>query len=485
MYQSVVVHIKFIVQSRFARSLVSILFLMLTLFVFAACSDGGGDNASGGGAQKVDWDSVYLPFDIGAVYDNEVYVRSGADAAVADGSAARPYADLRSAATSSSVKPGTVVRVMAGRYETGFGFRMPRKEGSLEQPIAFVAQGEVILGPEVFDSNSGPSQLAQFSDAAYLVFDGFIVEHARTNGLNFDDAGSYETPGHHLVFRNMHFRNVGDNGDEDCLKLSGVDNVAIINSEFENCGEQGSAIDMLGCHNVLIAGNYFHDTVDAVQIAGGSSHVVIHGNRFADVSGRAISAGGSTTNPTWLRPSDVAHEAARIDMLANVFERVGGLNEAAVVFSGCDGCRFFNNTMIEPNSWVVGIVQENTALTPSRDGLFVNNIIVFNTLDLRSNSYVNVGAGTEPGSFVFGSNLWYALDNADFSGPPIDSSIPAEFGSIIQQDPDFANANNGNYRVSKGSPAVGKGRSVEIDQFVDYRAKQYNMAVDIGAFAAN
>ena len=106
-----------------------------------------------------------------------------------------------------------------------------------------------------------------------------------------------------------------------------------------------------------------------------------------------------------------------------------------LAFVGCDGCSFIQNTIIEPHTWVARILQESTdaRFVPSRNGVFVNNVIVFNTADLRT--FVNVGGGTAPETFTFGSNLWYAMDDPGFTGPMLTDGIPAETGSVIQMDP--------------------------------------------------
>ena len=175
----------------------------------------------------------------------------------------------------------------------------------------------------------------------------------------------------------------------------------------------------------MISGNYFHDTAqNGVQAKGGSADTIIHGNLFARIPARGVNAGGSTGLP-YFRPSDAPYEAANIRILSNVFVDNGAMGGAAVAYVGCDGCTFAHNTVISPQTWVVRILQESTdpRFVPSRDGLFVNNVVVLDTGDIRT--FVNVGGGTAPETFTFANNLWYATnEGAGWGGPSYGSGIP-------------------------------------------------------------
>jgi hypothetical protein len=313
----------------------------------------------------------------------------------------------------------------------------------------------------------------------YVVLQGLSVRNGFPHGINIDDGGDYSSPAEHIILRDMEIRDVGMGGNSDCLKMSGVDNFHILDSEFSNCN-QGEAIDMVGCHDGVVAGNYFHDIVlNAVQTKGGSADVLIHGNRFVDVTARAINAGGST-GLQYFRPIDATHEAARIRMTGNLFLRT---NNAAVAFVGCDTCVFAHNTIVEPSGYVARILEEQTARGPGSNGQFINNIVVFNTADLGSTP-VNVGGGTLPGSFTFGWNLWYALDDAGYSGPTYFGGLPAEQGSVIQQDPVFVNRAGGDYHLQAGSPAIAQATSVPGGVLADFDGRDYADPAAIGAFAA-
>jgi hypothetical protein len=221
-----------------------------------------------------------------------------------------------------------------------------------------------------------------------------------------------------------------------------------------------------------------------VQTKGGSSDVLIHANVFADIPGRAVNAGGST-GLEYFRPLDAPYEAARIRVLGNVFVRNGAVGGASIAYVGCDGCVFAQNTIVEPRSWVARILQENTAarFAPSRHGLFVNNIVVLKLADLRA--IVNVGPGAAPETFVFGSNLWHALDRgADWTGPALAGPIAPESGSVIQRDPVFADRAGGDYHIPLNSPARAAGRKPDFEPAPDFDGRCWSDPPAVGAFEA-
>lgn len=55
---------------------------------------------------------------------------------------------------------------------------------------------------------------------------------------------------------------------------------------------------------------------------GLGSDIVIHANRFMEVTARSVNLGGHTGAP-YFRPLDAPFEAARIQVLGNIFYRSG------------------------------------------------------------------------------------------------------------------------------------------------------------------
>lgn len=412
--------------------------------------------------------SLRAPIDEGVTYTNELYVAEGGDDGN-DGSSGAPLATIRAAADRAT--PGTRITVRAGTYPA---VNLGTVQGTDGAPIAFVADGNVII-----DASSGNGWA--MSDAAYVVIEGFRIENAMVHGMNLDDGGDYSTPAHHLVLRDLTVVDAGSGGNNDCIKMSGVDDFWVIGSDVSGC-DMGEIIDMVGCHRGVIRGNYFHDTVqNGVQAKGGSADTVIHGNIFENIPGRSVNAGGSTGEP-FFRPLDAPHEAANIRVFSNVFINSGA---SAIAYVGCDACVFAHNTLIRPQRWIARILQESTQprFVPSRDGLFVNNLIVHDTSDVSA--YVNVGPNAAPETFTFANNLWWATDQgAGWGGPSIDGSIPAETGAVIQMDPQLVDVPGGDYRLQSGSPAIGAARMESFPLPPDYDGRCYGEPASIGAFAA-
>lgn len=393
-------------------------------------TDGGnnttGNNATNNGTGNNANPACALPepFDIGATYTNEVRVEPG------DGLEAA----LRDAT------PGTRITLAAGEHAGNVG--VTGVQGTADAPIAIVGED----GAEVVGGQTG----IQLSDPAYVVFENFTLRDASANGFNIDDGGGYDTPAHHVVFRNVTVRNIGDGGNQDCIKLSGLDDFYIEGVDVSGCS--GQAIDMVGCQHGVITSNDIHDTPGAgVQAKGGTADVLVHANRFVDVAGRSINLGGST-GLEFFRPIDAPHEGARILAYSNVFVRP---DEAAVAYVGCDACEVINNTIVDPQRWVARILQETTdaRFVPSRDGIFANNIVVFRSSVLRT--YVNVGPDTSPETFMFRDNLWWDLDDPNFGGPTYSDGIPAP-QNVTVADPGIA-ADGSDVTIDPASPAAGAG----------------------------
>jgi hypothetical protein len=80
----------------------------------------------------------------------------------------------------------------------------------------------------------------------------------------------------------------------------------------------------------------------------------------------------------------------------------------------------------------------------------INNLIYYSRGNLVDDVYT--GPDTEPETFVFSHNLWYAHDAPDDSAPALPAS---ETGAVIGQDPAFL---PGGHAIGPGSPAAGAGR---------------------------
>lgn len=337
------------------------------------------------------------------------------------------------------VTPGDTIRFQKGVYPGGQSIK--DLKGTVKDWITIYAS--------VSDSVliRGGTTSWQFTDPAYLRVEGFIFDEQTANGLNVDDGGDYSTPAHHLVFRNCIFRNIKASGNNDLLKLSGLDHFEITGCKFLNGSPGGSGMDMVGCHQGLIESCEFENQgSNSVQAKGGSQYIRIFRNRFINGGQRAVNLGGSTGLP-YFRPMDVPFEAANLEVYSNIF--IG--SDSPVAFVGCINSRVINNTIFKPGRWVVRILQENTnpRFVQCGENTFSNNLIHYGNLRTET----NVGGNTRPGTFLFSGNFWF-----DFlAGQPHLPLIPVNDSTIVfGVNPGFLDAENRNFRLKKDSPAQGK-----------------------------
>jgi hypothetical protein len=296
----------------------------------------------------------------------------------------------------------------------------------------------------------GGTSVLNLSDVAYLHLRDLILEKGTTNGLNIDDQGTYDTPSHHLTLSNLLVRDIGSTGNQDGIKLSGVQQFRVENTTIQNWGQSGQGVDMVGCHDGVIENSIFRHTNPAgtagVQAKGGSSTITIRNNRFENVGGRAIQAGGST-ELQYFRPQGATYEAKNILIERNVI--IGSV--AAITFVGVDGATARYNTIYRPSEWVVRILQETTApgFVPSRNGVFTDNLVVFRSDELQT--AVNVGPNTAPETFQFARNWWYCLDAPSRSQPTLTTP---EVGGTYGIDPLFVDPAGGDFHLRNTSQAT-------------------------------
>ena len=107
-----------------------------------------------------------------------------------------------------------------------------------------------------------------------------------------------------------------------------------------------------------------------------------------------------------------------------------------------------------------------------RDGVFVNNVVVFDRSALST--YLNIGPNTAPETFTFASNLWYAWDDPAQSEPNLPT---AESNGIYGVDPELGPG----YRLGPTSPATDAGHWTHWT-WGDLSGNCYSDTPSIGAF---
>lgn len=377
------------------------------------------------------------------------------------------YPNLNAAV--NAVEPGDTILIHTGMYPGGLFF------GNLQgQPGAWIsirnAPGEMV----VFQ---GGNNAIQLSDPTYLHISGLIFQGQTGNGFNLDDGGTYDSPAHHVVFENCTFRDMAAAGNNDLLKLSGLDHFQIVRCTIQNGAAGGSGIDMVGCHHGLIQDCYFENLgSNAIQAKGGCEDIQIERSFFRDGGQRTLNIGGST-GLAFFRPDTAHFEAADIRVYGNII--IGSW--AAVAYVGAVNVRVENNTIYNPENWVIRILQET--VDPDRflecgDNTFHNNIVY---LDHNLGTETNIGPNTRPETFSFSNNLWFNSALPNWSGPDIPTPDPA---MVLNQDPLLEDPGMDDFHIPPGSPAAGAGLG-PAGTALDFYGQGYADPPAIGAAEAN
>lgn len=379
----------------------------------------------------------------------------------------QPYPTLSAAA--GVAQPGDTLLLHDGTYPGGL--YIANLKGLPDQWITIRnAPGATV----VFE---GGNNAVQFTDPAYLHIEGLIFQHQTGNGLNMDDGGSYDTPAHHIILEGCVFRDMAVSGNNDLLKLSGLDYFEVRSCQFQNGSAGGSGIDMVGCHFGTISGNRFENMgSNAIQSKGGCENLRIAGNFFKNCGQRTLNIGGST-GLEFFRPDTAHFEAARIQVFSNIF--LGSV--APIAFVGAVEVDVAHNTIYRPDKWAIRILQETvdtSRFLPCGNNLFRNNIVVLS----NANPVVtNIGPYTAPETFTFSNNLWFQADNPNWSGP----NLPVtETNPVLNQDPLLEDPVQENFSIPPGSPAAGQGLPL-IEPKQDYLQQFFANPPAIGAIEAN
>lgn len=317
----------------------------------------------------------------------------------------------------------------------------------------------------------GGTEGIHLSRVSHIRIDYLMLEGQTGNGINIDDGGVFDVPSHNVSLNFCQFRDMDATGNNDLLKLSGLDTFMIWGSTFERGAAGGSGIDMVGCHMGLIEQNLFQDLgSNAIQAKGGTRGVRILRNKFVDCGERSINLGGST-GLAFFRPQDAPYEAADILVRSNLF--IG--SRAPIAYVGSVRVLVENNTIWRPGRWAVRILQEtvDTArFLAAGESVFANNIVV---VDQNLARLVNVGPNTRPETFVFTNNLFFSLDDP---APAWDQLPGLVFDNLWDMNPQLTDTTY--FRLSHTSPAIGSGREHSEEAF-DFFGDEFHVPPAIGA----
>lgn len=374
-------------------------------------------------------------------------------------------------AAGPTLSAGDTALILDGVYIDGTQF-LEDVHGSSASPIIIMSSSE---HGAIFQ---GGTEAIHLINCSHLEIHDLVIEEQTGNGINIDDGGDYTTPTHQITVQNCIFRNLAGTGNNDLLKLSGLDSFQISLCRFINGSPGGSGIDMVGCHHGVIQDNYFDQAgTSGIQAKGGSQHILMQRNVLKDMGQRALNLGGSTGlqffRPPLSNPIENAFEAADIQVYSNVF--IGSWSPIAYV--GCVRVKVVNNTIYEPENWVIRILQETTepGFLLCSDNEFRNNIIYLSQ-DLTE---VNIGPNTQPATFIFTNNLWYNASSNSWS-----PALPVTDSNQVLGDPLLNNPTQEDFSIPPNSPAVEAGINLP-EPSSDFLMNTYHVPPSIGAFEGN
>ena len=368
-------------------------------------------------------------------------------------------------------RPVTVI-VKSGTHSTSTSFDASLLQRTAEAPLRILGEdGAGFDNPEPGTTSAAFYMLgASYVVVENLSFRGGVSPFRIDADTGFDN--------HHIVLRDLV---VPGDDDSECIRLYNLRDVHVIGSETIGC-EIG--LRLLRVRNGWALGNTFRDAAGVgVSVEGSSEDVLIHGNQLLSLGGFGVVLGGSA-----IRPAGATHEAHRVYVVGNILRSIGASDTGSMLFGSCDGCVFAHNTMIDPQAFITRILQTSDAPGPSQDGLFVNNLIVFDVTDVIG--YVNlderVDAAIAPETYTYGWNLFVPNDTS-FAGFTTPSPVPPDTTSTVVESAGFVDPGGtepSSYRLAAGSPARGAGMAFEYGTFdpPDFRSLCFAMPPSIGAF---
>ena len=191
---------------------------------------------------------------------------------------------------------------------------------------------------------------------------------------------------------------------------------------------------------------------------------------------RSLNLEGANTGAAFFRPFGANYEAADIDGICATSSSEA---RRPLPTWSSQGVRVWNNTIYRPGKWVIRILQESADTSfyqAAAYGEFVNNLAI---VDNSLSTATNVGPNTNAASFLFAHNLWFHLDQPNWSGPYLPSM---EINGKIQMDPMLLDPVIGDMHPTENSPAIHVGTVQPEDDWNDFDSVSFHAPASIGAF---
>ena len=243
-----------------------------------------------------------------------------------------------------------------------------------------------------------------FYNCSYIMVDGIMAQGAGTStsaGNNIEFPNS-----HHMILKNSYSGPTTNTGNADGLKFADSNNILVYRCSVEDWGAGGgSAVDLIGTTDSLMMRNRFiyhpvGSSSHSFAPKRDSVHMGFYKNYFEDGGGRAQQFGGCCAS--------VGPEAWDQVSMGNVIEN----SEASVAYVSCTDCLFSYNTLIEPESYVMRILNESGY--GSDYNTFKRNLVYYGNITVQG-----IGSGNNAASFTYERNYWYKWTNPGSSIPTL------------------------------------------------------------------
>jgi len=396
----------------------------------------------------------------GAAHAADVYVAPTGSDAGGNGSAARPYREIRKAL--ERVRPGDTVLVADGQYR---GFTLTNAKATREKPITLRAQGAKAEVSPTTDRRDNRDTI-YLDGCSYIVLDGFRSFRANRAAVRLEASA-------HITVRNGIF----GNNDRWGIFTGHCDDLLIENNECHgSVKEHGIYVGNSGDRPVIRA-NRVHDNagcgihMNADLSCGGDGIIsgavvednVIHGN------GRK---GGGGINMDGVQDSVIRNNLL-FDNHATGIACFRG-NGAA----GPGGLKILHNTIVMASDARYALQFGQTV----RGNLVRNNIL--HDLNPARGGLAYFDAAADVPNVDSACNIFateapvVAVDDWKTRHPLSRwQAMGHEKNSFVCSQSDlFINAAAKNYRLKPGSPAIGKGMPIGDDR----GESAPNAAPDIG-----
>jgi len=257
-----------------------------------------------------------------------------------------------------------------------------------------------------------------------------------------------------LLIRNVTVLETGPKGKRHAIELRGLRDVRIIDSKFEGWG--GSALEIVGCHNILVEKCTFNELENfsqyhAIQVRAGSTRVNITNCQF-DVDCEGVVSLGAISKLNDFCPSIPAnakafsqYEARYVQLQHCVFKN----GKFTIALLHVDDCLIRNNTFIRPRSAVLGVthITDLRVVAVAKRGIFGGNLIIWEPGDMSR--YIYFSPKIDQTSFSIEQNLWWSSELAKDSNRLGKIAQQGKWPQITDVDPKL----NGKYRPTEQKAA--------------------------------